>query len=43
MYTVSDVIDMGEAHELVQSQIKLELTLDDWSPRTMPAEEYFDQ
>lgn len=43
MYTVSDAIEMGEAHELVQSTIKeLELVWDDSFPHTMPADEAFD-
>jgi hypothetical protein len=43
MYTVSDVVDMGEAHELILSDIKLVSSLDDSADLTMRAEEYFDE
>jgi hypothetical protein len=43
MYTASDVVEMGVAHELVLSNIKVEFVLDDTAPQTMLAEEYFDE
>ena len=43
MYIVSDVVEMGAAHELVLSVLKTEFLLDDTSPETMPAEQYFDE
>lgn len=43
MYTISDVVEMGEAHELVLSLIKeLPLQFDDSEPQSMPDQEHFD-
>jgi hypothetical protein len=42
MYTVSEIVEMGEAHELVLSQIKQVLQLDDSAVQSMPAEDHFD-
>ena len=41
MYNISDVVEMGEAHELVLSLLKEPLQFDDSEPFTMPAEEHF--
>lgn len=44
MYNISDVVEMGQAHELVLSLIKeLPLQQDDTRPHTMPFEEFFDE
>jgi len=43
MYIASDVVEMGAAHELVLSNIKVEFVEDDTAPQTMLAEEYFDE
>lgn len=43
MYIAADVIEMGEAHELVLNEVKEELVFDDTAPQTMPALEYFDE
>ena len=43
MYTVSDIVDLGEAHELVLSDIKEILTIDDSESQTMLALECFDE
>ena len=43
MYTVSDIVDLGEAHELVLSEIKEVLTQDDSEYQTMAPSEYFDE
>jgi hypothetical protein len=43
MYTISDIVEMGEAHELVLSVHKeLPLAMDDNEPFTMLEEEHFD-
>lgn len=43
MYTISDVVEMGEAQELVLSAIKqLEFVWDDSFPQTMRIEDQFD-
>jgi hypothetical protein len=44
MYNISDIVEMGQAHELVLSLIKeLPFTFDDDQPQTMPIEEHFDE
>lgn len=43
MYTVTDAVEMGKAHELILNLIKQELVVDDNEPFTNPAEEYFDE
>ena len=43
MYSVSDVVDMGEAHELILSDLKKVSTLDDSAELTMQVLEYFDE
>ena len=43
MYTVSDIVEMGEAHELVLSLEKKEWVFDDMWPESMPAAEYLDE
>jgi len=42
MYTISDIVEMGEAHELVLSIMKDEFVFDDAWPWSMPAAENFD-
>ena len=43
MYNISDVVEMGEAHELVLGLIKeLPFQQDDIDPFTMPDEEHFE-
>ena len=43
MYTVSDIVEMGEAHELVLSLEKKEWVFDDMWPESMLAAEYLDE
>jgi hypothetical protein len=43
MYTVSDVVELGDAQELILSLIKREFVSDDHENQTLPAEEYFDE
>jgi hypothetical protein len=43
MYTIADVVEMGEAHELILSEIKEISVLDDSSELTMEPLEYFDE
>ena len=43
MYTVPDVVEMGEAHELIQTEIKQISELDDSTELSMEALEYFDE
>ena len=43
MYTISDVVEMGEAHELILSDIKEVSILDDSAELSMEALEYFDE
>lgn len=43
MYTVSDAVEMGNAHELVLADIKLEFVSDDAHPTSLLPEEYFDE
>ena len=43
MYSVSDVVELGEAHELVLSDIKEVLRLDDAEEQSMQPGEYFDE
>lgn len=42
MYTVSDAVEMGEAHKLVLALQKPLLTLDDADPRSSIVDEHFD-
>ena len=42
MYTISDVVDLGEAHELILSDFKCESITDDSQPVTFSCEEVFD-
>jgi hypothetical protein len=43
MYSVSDIFDLGEAHDLVLSEIKELLTIDDSEDQTMQPLECFDE
>lgn len=43
MYTVSDLVEMGEARELILLLQKEDFVFDDAWPQTMPAEESFDE
>lgn len=43
MYTVSDVVEMGDAHELVLSLEKCEFMQDDFWPNSTPYAEYLDE
>jgi len=43
MYSVTDVVEMGDAHELILSEIKRISTLDDSADFSMEALEYFDE
>lgn len=43
MYSVSDIVELGSAQELVLSIIKEEFVMDDSSAQTMQAEEYFEE
>lgn len=43
MYIVSNVIEMGEAHELILADIKQVSILDDSAELSMEALEYFDE
>ena len=43
MYTVSDVVETGDARELIMSLIKEVLTQDDSQDQTARPEEYFDE
>lgn len=43
MYSVSEVVEMGAAHELVLSDIKEVLVFDDAEQQTMTALESFDE
>lgn len=43
MYTVSDIVDLGEAHELVLSQLKETLVGDDSEYLSMEGLECFDE
>jgi hypothetical protein len=42
MYTIADVLDLGEAHELILSDIKCEPSVDDLDPMTTRCEEFLD-
>lgn len=42
MYTISDVFDMGEAHELILSDIKILACQDDSELMTFLPQEFFD-
>jgi len=43
MYTVTDVVDMGEAQNLILTEVKEAGVLDDWAEQTMEGLEYFDE
>lgn len=43
MYTVSDVVDMGAAHELILSDMKVTASQDDSQLNTFQPPEYFDE
>ncbi len=43
MYSISDVVEMGDAHELILSDIKRISVLDDSAEFSMEALEYFDE
>lgn len=43
MYTVSEVITIGQAHELILSEIKVESLIDDVHPNSMVTVEQFDE
>lgn len=43
MYTVSDIVEMGEAHKLVLDSGKEDFVLDDSWPQSMIVDESFDQ
>jgi len=43
MYIVSDVVDMGEAHELILTETKEVSRFDDSQEFTMTPLEYFDE
>ena len=43
MYSVSDVVELGEAHELVLSDIKKMLRQDDAEEQTLQPLENFDE
>jgi hypothetical protein len=43
MYSVLDVVEMGEAHELILADIKQRLIDDDSVELSMEALEYFDE
>ena len=43
MYTVSDVVEMGDARELILLLHKDEFVFDDAWPQTMPPDESFDE
>ncbi len=42
MYTISDVVDLGEAHQLILSDIKDYSLIDDSEPMSLSCEEIFD-
>ena len=43
MYTVSEVVEMGDARELILSEIKEAFVGDDNEPQTLQPGEYFDE
>ena len=43
MYTISDAVEMGNAQELILSEIKTVSVQDDSEFNTLRAEEYFDE
>ena len=43
MYSISDVVEMGDAHELILSDIKQISVLDDSAELSLEALEYFDE
>ena len=42
MYTVSEVVEMGKAHEMILSEIKYESIIDDSEPMSLSCEDVFD-
>ena len=42
MYIISDVVVMGEAHEIILSDIKCDPVVDDSEPMTTTCEEIFE-
>jgi hypothetical protein len=43
MYSVSDVVEMGKAQDLILGCIKDMAVIDDFEPMTLSAEEPFDE
>ena len=43
MYTISDVVELGDARELILAEVKLESEVDDSEPNTFEPAEYFDR
>jgi hypothetical protein len=43
MYTISEVVELGNARELILSNIKLTVEQDDSQPNTFQPPEYFDE
>jgi hypothetical protein len=43
MYTVSEVVEMGKAQDLILTEVKDISQEDDFAPNTLRAEEYFDE
>ena len=43
MYSISDVVEMGDARELILSDIKVQLVEDDTEFNTAEPLEYFDE
>ena len=43
MYTVSDIVEMGNAQDLVLTLIKLPPSSDDFEDFTVEPDEYFDE
>ena len=43
MYTISEVVELGNARELILSEIKVTSELDDSQPNTFRPPEYFDE
>lgn len=43
MYTVTDVVEMGQAQNLILTEVKRKGVLDDFAEQTMEGLEYFDE
>ncbi len=43
MYTISDVVELGNARELILSDLKVTTQEDDSQPNTFEPGEYFDE